>query len=179
MTDITVTVTDSGVNEQLQRLAAKLGNVEPALAVAAEGLLERTKRRFETSTAPDGQKWKENAPATLGILEKSLGKSYKRKNGGLNKKGLARMAGKKPLIASGNLMRQITARASGNSILMQATMAYSAIQHYGGKAGRGKKVNIPSRPYMPIDPNTNDLYPAERDAIERDISDYFDSDSPP
>ena len=178
MTSITIDIVDNAVNAQLQALSRKLGNVEPALTVAAEGLLERTKRRFETSTAPDGTTWKENAPATLGILERSLGKSYKRKNGGLNKRGRAKLGNKKPLVQSGDLKRQITAKASGNSIVMQATMIHAAIQHFGGQAGRGRKVKIPSRPFMPLDPTTNDLYQSERDAIERAISDYFDWDSP-
>lgn len=178
MTNITIDIVDNAVNAQLQALSRKLGNVEPALTVAAEGLLERTKRRFETSTAPDGAAWKENAPATLGILARSMGKSYKRKNGLPNSKGRAKLGNKKPLYQSGDLKRQITAKASGNSIQMQATMIYAAIQHFGGQAGRGKKVKIPSRPFMPLNPSTNDLYPQERDAIERAISDYLSWDSP-
>lgn len=178
MTKITIDIVDNAVNAQLQALSRKLGNMEPALTVAAEGLLERTKRRFETSTAPDGTQWKENAPATLGILARNMGKSYKRKNGLPNSKGRAKLGNKKPLYQSGDLKRQITAKASGNSIVMQATMIYAAIQHYGGQAGRRRKVKIPSRPFMPLDPATNDLYSVERDAVIRDLSDYFDWDRP-
>jgi len=35
-------------------------------------------------------------------------------------------------------------------VVISANKIYAAIHHFGGKAGRGKKVTIPARPYMMV-----------------------------
>lgn len=45
--------------------------------------------------------------------------------------------------------------------------AYAMIHQFGGQAGRGKKVTIPARPYLPITQDGDDLTePAERGILE-------------
>ena len=46
---------DSKVVRALQKLQAAVGDISPALLDIGEVLLESTKKRFETGTAPDGK----------------------------------------------------------------------------------------------------------------------------
>lgn len=175
MTNITVTVQDAQVRTAIKTLSDRVQNMQPVLQGIGEGIVERAKHRFDTSTGPDGARWKPNSAATLDMLAARLGKSYRTKSGDLNKKGVSRIAGKKPLIGeSGDLRRQIVALATRNSVTVISSPAYAAIQQFGGKAGRGKKVNIPARPFLPIRQDGT-LYPAEQAAILRALNDYLTS----
>lgn len=63
MTAFTITIDDAAVQAVLHKLASRAGGLQPVLQVVGEGIIERTKRRFETSTGPDGAKWKDNSAA--------------------------------------------------------------------------------------------------------------------
>lgn len=173
MTTFTVTVHDTGVRAALRKLASRVDNMQPVLQSIGERIVERTKHRFDTSTGPDGVRWKPNSAATLDMLAARLGMSYRRKDGALNKKGAARVANKKPLIGeSGDLRRQIVALANANSLTVTASAAYAAIQQFGGKAGRGHKVTIPARPFLPVRQDGT-LYPDEQAQILRELNEYL------
>ncbi|MBX9935052.1 MAG: phage virion morphogenesis protein [Burkholderiaceae bacterium] len=158
---ITITIQDREVLATLQALTQRIGNMAPVLQAIGDDITERTKRRFETSTGPDGTPWKANSSATMGIYSMRLGQGHRKKDGSLNKRGQARIAGKKPLIDTGELRRQIVPQVSNNVLTITATPAYAAIQQFGGQAGRGNKVKIPARPYLPVKPD-GDLYPQEK-----------------
>jgi phage virion morphogenesis protein len=173
MTSFTVIVQDQPVQDLLQRLAERAENLQPALQAIGDDIAERTKQRFGSSTGPDGVKWKDNAPATLGIVAARLGKSYRKKGGDLNAAGERRLAAKKPLIGdSGDLRRQIVAQATADQVTVRATPVYAAIHQFGGKAGRGLKVDIPARPYLPVRQDGT-LYPQESALIVEAINDLL------
>ena len=185
MTAFTITVQDQEVKALLQKLQSKTQNMGPVLRTLGEQITERSKARFATSSAPDGTPWKPNSAATLVMLgERLLGHRnkkgarsyvYSKQGGLLNGKGLDRMVNKKPLIGeSGDLRRQIVWNVSGNDLTVSATMAYSAIQQFGGKAGRGHKVTIPARPYLPIRPDGT-LYPQEQTLVLAAINDFLNN----
>ncbi|MDH4449703.1 MAG: phage virion morphogenesis protein [Rhodoferax sp.] len=184
--DFVVEVNDSEVREALNILAERVQNMNPVLQVLGEGIVERSKRRFETSTDPDGLPWKPNSAATLMALgERLLGHrnrkgqrsyAYSKQGGMLNGKGLERLSNKKPLIGeSGDLRRNIIAAASNNALTIQATPVYAAIQQFGGKAGRGKRVTIPARPFLSIKLDGT-LYPKEQAEILTALNDYLTAD---
>ncbi|MFZ3140701.1 phage virion morphogenesis protein [Polaromonas sp.] len=151
MTTFTVTVNDQGVQAVLAKLSARMSNLAPVLQVIGDDIAERAKRRFETSSGPDGHPWLPNSAATLNAWAGRLGKSHRKKNGELNAKGKNALGGKKPLIGeSGDLRRQIGANAGASSVTIFSTPAYAAIQQFGGQAGRGHKVTIPARPFLPV-----------------------------
>lgn len=55
---------------------------------------------------------------------------------------------------TGNLAR-ITVKPGSKSVLLgtsPASRAYAAIQNFGGQAGRGRKVKVPARPFMVLQP---------------------------
>lgn len=173
MTRYWIEVQDDAVLAALGRMQKRGEDMQPFLQGLGDDLVERTKHRFETSTGPDGVKWKDNSAVTLAMLSDRLGKSYRKKDGSLNAKGDARIAGKKPLIGeSGDLRRQIVAVAASTDVTIKASPVYAAIHQFGGKAGRGLKVTIDARPYLPVR-SDGSLYPAESAAVLESINDYL------
>ena len=175
MTTITNIVHDQPVRAVLNRLAERSENMQSDLRAIGDGIVDRAKRRFETSSGPDDQPWKPNASATLGLLAARLGKSYRKKSGDLNAAGERRLAGKKPLIdpmSAGDLRRQIVAEATGSEARISVLPKYAAIHQFGGKAGRGLKVEIPARPYLPVRLDGS-LYPQESALIVDAINDML------
>lgn len=162
MSAFVVEVSDSAVQSALEKLAAKVTNPKPILQALGEDLMERTKLRFASSTGPDGQRWQPNARATI---EAYIGRRGGFGKKGINKKGQALAISKKPLIGhSRSLSTQFHVRADSTSVTVGNSMIYAAIQQFGGQAGRGRKVRIPARPFLPVR-SDGTLYPAERSAI--------------
>jgi len=172
MSNFTIEVKDDQVHSAFLALEERVTNAKGFLGGLGEDLVERTKRRFETSTGPDGVPWLKNSDVTLGLLSDRLGKSYRKKSGALNSKGEARMAGKKPLIDTGNLRRQIVWQATNDTLTVGATPLYAAIQQFGGQAGRNHKVTIPARPFLPVKPDGS-LYPEEQAFILESLNEYI------
>ena len=175
MTAFTITVNDAAVQAVLQKLANRAGGLRPVFDTIGTGIVERTKRRFDTSTAPDGTPWKPNSAATLTMLAARLGgqKSKVKKDGSLNASGQRSLANKKPLIgASQDLRRQFTVLASTDSLTVGSTPKYAAIQQFGGQAGRGHKVTIVPRPFLPIRADGT-LYPDEQATVLEALNHYL------
>lgn len=170
---MTVEVRDTEVTAALDALIKRVGNLRPFLMALGEDIMERTKRRFETSTRPDGQRWQANSQATiLAYVAKKRGFGAK----GINKRGREAAMGKKPLIGdSRDLSRQFYPSATDTSLTVTNTMAYAAMQHFGGKKSDFPWLwgDIPARPYFPVTPEGN-LYPAEQREILDAISAYLE-----
>ena len=54
------------------------------------------------------------------------------------------------LLDTGLLRKSITYKHDGVSVNIGTNKKYARIHQFGGKAGRGKKVTIPARPYIGI-----------------------------
>jgi len=54
---IRITVDDKAVQAALQQLLARSSDLTRPMADIGEHLTETTKRRFATSTGPDGERW--------------------------------------------------------------------------------------------------------------------------
>ena len=52
---IRIDIDDRDVGQALQRLQRRVGDMTPAMEDIGELLIETTKERFKTSTAPDGR----------------------------------------------------------------------------------------------------------------------------
>lgn len=179
MDSFTITVKDEGVRTALNALAARVNNMPAVLDTIGVGIIERTQRRFETSTGPDGIAWKANSATTLAMLSVSIGasKSNRKKDGSLNAKGSRMLANKKPLIGpTGQLQKQFHSLVVGNTLTVSSPFVYSAIHQFGGKAGRGLKVTIPARPYLPIR-SDGTLYPDDQAEILKVINQYLETGS--
>lgn len=145
--DVMVKLDDVSVQYLFRQLIDRGTKMQPLMQDIGEFLAESTKQRFQTSTAPDGSRWLPNAPATY-VAYLSKFKSFG-KTGRINASGAGRAIGKKPLIGeTGNLSRQINYRADETSVEVGSAQVYSAIQNFGGQAGRNKSVTIPARPFL-------------------------------
>lgn len=171
---ITVDVQDHGVQDALQALSKRVSNMQPILQAIGEDIMERTKQRFGTSTGPDGQRWQGNALATVQALlaRERARKGGVLKNGNLSKKVQTGLTGKKLLVDTGSLARQFHVSANANSVTVGNSMIYAAIHQFGGKAGKGKKVTIPARPFLPVK-SDGSLYPQEQVKILDAINGYL------
>ena len=73
-----------------------------------------------------------------------------------------------PLVDTENLMNSITSYYDNDSAEVGTNEPYAAIHQFGGKAGRGRKVDIPARPFLVLTPQD------ENDILE-DVQAYFRS----
>lgn len=71
-----------------------------------------------------------------------------------------------PLVDTENLMGSITSDYSNDMATVGTNEPYAAIHQFGGKAGRGRKVEIPARPFLALTPQD------EADILE-DVQGYF------
>ena len=150
---LTIKVNDRQVLDALNQLAARTKNLRPALMEIGEDLVESTKRRFATATAPDGSPWAANSQVTV---ERYLGifkNSYK-KDGSLSKAGQARSTGKKPLTGeSKDLAKTINYQVRGaTGVSIGSPVVYAAMHQFGGTKGQFPHLwgNIPARPFLGV-----------------------------
>lgn len=122
--EIHVTVQDQEVKALLARLQARTGNLTPVMRTIGEIIRESVMRNFEEERAPDGQRWKPSLRAML--------------------------TGGKTLTDSANLRNRFNVRASRDRVSVGTEVIYAAIHQFGGKAGRGRKVNLPARPFLGV-----------------------------
>lgn len=134
---------------KLEKLSKALENKTPLLRRVANTLQNTTEESFDKQASPFGEKWKPNTPKTL-----------------------QKKRGNKILIQSGLLSQSFTQKVIGSSAQVGTNKSYAAIHQFGGKAGRGKKVSIPARPFMPIKQN-GEIPKDLGDRLEREVVDYL------
>ncbi|BCB96788.1 Mu-like prophage FluMu G protein 2 [Dissulfurispira thermophila] len=64
----------------------------------------------------------------------------------------------------GELAASITQQSDNDSAIVGTNKVYAAIHQFGGKAGRGKKVDIPARPFLKL--TDEDLEEIKRAVVE-------------
>lgn len=148
-------------------LLAALNNLTHAIehpatllhGIGAE-VLDLTERNFANESGPDG-KWHLLAPITIKKREAQ---------------------GKWPgklLQVDGSLASSVIYTVDDSSVTIQAgsgpSKDYAAIHQFGGMAGRGRKVKIPARPYLPLTGNSTNsrLAPEAALAVEEMAKDYL------
>lgn len=169
-----IQVNDAEIRAKLAQLKTVSTSMRAVFMDIGQGIKARTIQRFSTSSAPDGTRWKPLAKTTYNILADKISKKKGNtlKDGRLNTKGAGAISAKKILIQNGDLMRQFNVLANDNSVTVGNTMRYAAIHQFGGKAGRGRKVTIPARPFLPIMLN-GQLYEQERVTIMQELNDFI------
>jgi phage virion morphogenesis protein len=125
---VSIKIDDREVRKMLGGILRRISNPAPVMKII--GAIARTSivRNFEKGGRPT--KWKALSPETL-----------KRKKGTaiLREQGMA-----------GGLMGAVNYKPFPRKVILSANKIYAAIHHFGGKAGRGRKVTIPARPYMMV-----------------------------
>lgn len=120
----------------------------PLMRDISLGLVLSTQRRFELEQSPEGKKWKPFSPVTLYM--RAGGRKGFTKSGKVRKAAERKMNSAKLLRRTGRLFQSITAQHSATVAMAGTNVIYAAIHNFGGPAGRGKKVEIPARPYFGI-----------------------------
>lgn len=171
VTPITITVESAVVEAALDRLARAARDLRPAMRDIG-GLLEKeTDDNFRAQGRPH---WKPLSQAT--ILNRLMGKDREGRSKGissvLRKDGDLRASAKRKLEGglailqdTGALRSSIRAHSDRDSVTIGSVLEYAAIHQFGGMAGRGKKVRIPARPFIPVDRDGNLSPEAERGVL--------------
>lgn len=144
---IDIQVKDEGLVAGLAAVAAGFRNPRPLMRAVA-GLFEtETERNF----AAQGR------PAWLGLAPRT-----KKRRG----------ADAKILQDTGRLAGSITTSYDASQASVGTNVKYAAIHQFGGKAGRGRKVTIPTRPFLPF--GADDLLqPSSREGVMSLTNDYL------
>ena len=116
----------------LARVTAVLGRPRAVMDEIGRHLVAATSRRFAAARAPDGAPWLRSARAAT-------------ESGGT-------------LTRTGRLRDSIahTVSDGGHAVAVGTSVAYAAIHQFGGRAGRGRRVAIPARPFLGIDVDDRD-----------------------
>jgi phage virion morphogenesis protein len=125
MTGVRITVNDRELSQVLRRLA-RIG-AEPGRFLRPIGLqlINSTRERARREVSPDFTPWPELTPAYA-----------------------AKKRGGHMMRESGNLLGSLTREVEGNTLRVGTNRIYAAIHQFGGRAGRGRKVTMPTRPWL-------------------------------
>lgn len=117
-----ISLDTSQLEHGLSQLLKNATNTRPMMRAISTEMVSLTEDNFE-SESWGGEKWKQSKRAA---------------NGG------------KTLQLTGQLAASISTKVGNDFAQIGSNKKYAAIHHLGGQAGRGRKVTIPARPYLPI-----------------------------
>ena len=123
---IAYTVDAKEVVRMVEGIVRRGADLTPAMHIIGATVLASVQRNFEEGGRPS--KWQPLSPVTL---------KSKKNTQILQVKGYA-----------GGLLGSIHYEPGRNKVEIGTNKKYGAIHHFGGQAGRGKKVTIPARPFM-------------------------------
>lgn len=149
---ITIKVDDKQVLDMLSELARRCQNPRPAMQEIGESIVDSTKRRFGSASAPDGTPWAANSTETTIPFYLAAMNGYK-KDGSLSKRGVALSGFKKPLTGeTKSLQTTINYQLDGaNCLRIGSPMEYAAMQQFGGVTSARSWIpgkTIPARPFL-------------------------------
>jgi len=152
MVSLEIKVEDEEVRQALLRAMKKLGDLSPLMKDFGERMKRSVVQNFIQGGRPE--KWKPLKTSTL--VSWAMRKRSLWGGGTLTRYGARAISGRKPLIDTGRLMKSITYRAGKDEVRIGTNVIYAAIHQFGGKAGRGRKVKIPARPFLLIQDEDKD-----------------------
>lgn len=118
---IKITIDDTELKQLLKDLTQKLSDRRPLMRNLAGIMHNAVEENFEQEGRP---RWKPSKRA--------------QKQGG------------KTLQDTGSLVASISMQYDNDKAVVGTNKVYAAIHQFGGKAGRGRKVTIPERPYLKL-----------------------------
>lgn len=128
-----VVIDDRQLQQALQHLKAAGQDMTPAMRKIAQAMALIVEDNFEAEGQP---KWEALSPVTIALRTKAA----KGKTEG----------GFRILQDAGQLAGSVSTDYGNEHATIGSNLVYAAIHQFGGMAGRGKKVEIPARPYLPI-----------------------------
>ncbi len=124
---IKISVDSSRLDAHLAALRRRTDDLSPVMRQIAGIMHDAVEENFAQQGRP---RWEGLAPATI----------QQRKRKGYWPGSI--------LQQRGELAASIEQGANSRQAWVGTNKRYAAIQHFGGKAGRGRKVKIPARPYL-------------------------------
>lgn len=121
------------VHEKLLNLAKRTENLRPLMKNIAGILASSTEDNFREEGRPD--KWVDLAESTK------------------KKRAKQRKWPGQILQVEGKLAASVNTQYDDDSAVIGSNLDYARIHQLGGAAGKGKKVNIPARPYLKLTDN--------------------------
>ena len=165
----TIEFQDHHLQMVLKAVKADIATPQQMLGSIGESLLRVNQDRHSAGLAPDGTKWKPNAKSTYDAYADGLSKSSYGKDGRLNDKGATKVANKKPLSLTGEMLQSFNYQVIDDTLRLGFDGARNnqlAIWHHGGTeeylikpvnkkalyfGGRfAKKVKHPGLPERPL-----------------------------
>lgn len=134
---IEITLDDSNLQRGLGQLLRNATHTAPMMRGMAQELENLTKDNF-ASESWGGDKWPQSKAAAANS--------------------------RKTLYATGELHDSISTQSGNGYARIGSNMKYAAIHHFGGQAGRGRKLTLPARPYLPIN-GSGKLQPGGEDKL--------------
>lgn len=113
-----------GLDRAIEQAARKIAHRKLLMESVGEALVSGAVERFSKEEAPDGTKWE----ASRRALEESG----------------------QTLTDSARLKTSVDYAATDDSVMVGSNLAYARIHQLGGRAGRGRKVKLPARPYLGV-----------------------------
>ncbi|HCD73253.1 MAG TPA: phage virion morphogenesis protein [Helicobacter sp.] len=127
-------------------------NLHPLLDRVADKVYNASMESFDKESSPFGEKWQPLAKSTL---------KHKTSNKILRDTSTLQSS------INSRTKLQTSKTSTQGSVSIGTNLEYAKIHQFGGKAGRGLKVNIPERPFLPVKDNEipNDLKEDLKEAI--------------
>ena len=171
-----IKVETKSVMSALERLAHTEQDMSPVMRVIAQEMERQTEKNFAAEGRP---KWLGLSRSTLEgrvmartkTRDGAIKKGAIRKDGRISKSIGSRVGGQ-ILQDTGQLAASITTSHDSRSAMIGTNKIYAAIHQLGGKTGRGHKVAMPARPFLPIDAHSQ-LQPEAEENILGLVNDYL------
>ena len=132
MTKTGISLNWGGLKESVNRATAVIADAQGLMTNIGMAMKGQTTRRFQAGEGPDGAAWKPLA-------------GPRKPRAGEKKKKPGRV---QVLVNTGHLRDTISFSATPSEVHVGSNKLYARIHQLGGKAGRGRKVTIPARPYL-------------------------------
>ena len=138
-----VSINWGGFKEMVEKATSGISNTQRLMTHIGMAMKAGTVRRFSEGVDPEGKAWE---PSKKTIKTESPAKKAK----GKKKVAAKKKAHGKTLVDTAHLKKSISFNASPFAVFVGSVLPYARIHQLGGKAGRGRKVTIPARPYLGI-----------------------------
>lgn len=161
---------DEVISKALRAAFDRAQDPQDALDSIGEIMRGSTQVTFEKEGRPG--KWKPLSATTL-FLRAGGNKAFrknKRKDSflpGLTVNAYKKISGAQILQNIGRLVNSITFKTGNWQVQWGTNVIYAAIHHFGGMAGRNKKVTVPARPFI-LTP-----FPEDVEEIRQVLTDEF------
>lgn len=121
----------NGFDRAVNGLASRSASAKTVLmAEIGEALVSGTIDRFTKGEDPEGHTWEPSGRAWAeGVDDGGFGKT---------------------LVDTARLRNSIDYAAAPDALAVGSNVVYARVHQLGGKAGRGRKVTIPARPYLGV-----------------------------